>query len=187
MFPEEVGKQVWVLLALPFAVLVVATSLSLVPAGRRLVVTRRGLVRRVAEHRLVLRWPLLEQVSVESRAPQVLGLTVRACTADGSDVRVLVELVVQVDPPCPGEPVRRGWSPTARVVEALVAESVGAADVADLPDALERRLPEIAVRAGAVERATRVHGLRVAGLEVLLVDAGSDARTDAGTGDSGPG
>ncbi|WP_182523955.1 SPFH domain-containing protein [Nocardioides dongkuii] len=140
------------LLVLPLLVVLAGASVRWTPPDHVLVVSRRGVVRRVVGGGPTWRWPLLDVVEVVPLDAEPLAVTVRATTRDGHDVRLLAEASVPVEPPCPGDPadvLDRARADAEADLEDELARAVGDRDVADLG--------RVAVR-----------DLQVVGLDVVL-------------------
>ncbi|WP_244929459.1 SPFH domain-containing protein [Nocardioides sp. W7] len=149
---EPQGAVVVVLLLVSLLALLAGASLRWTPRDHVLVVSRRGVVRRVVGGGPAWHWPLLDAVEALPLEADPLAVSVHATTRDGHDVRLLAETTVPVWPPSPGEPadtVLRARADAEADLEDELARAVGARDVADL-----ERLD--------------VRGLEVVGLDVVL-------------------
>lgn len=149
---EQLRESLIVLLGLPLVALLSGASLRWAPREHLLVVSRRGVVRRVASGGPTWHWPLLEDVATFPVDPGPCAVSVRAMTRDGHEIRLLVEAELPVAPPLPGEAVGDLERARTRAEEALAGElaaAVAALDVADL---------------GRLE----VRGLTVVGLDAVL-------------------
>jgi hypothetical protein len=113
--------------ALVGVVLVAMTVLAVLrwqPQEGRAVVVRRSRVVRVPSGRLVPVVPGLERAVAWPPDLLDLPLEVRGLTLDGHEVRVLVELVVWVPPPRPGEEYADPVPALERAARELVAGAV---------------------------------------------------------------
>lgn len=149
---EHLRESLIVLLGLPLVALLSGASLRWAPRDHLVVVSRRGVVRRVASGGPTWHWPLLEEVTALPVDPGPCAVSVRATTRDGHGIRLLAETALPVAPPLPGESVGELEQARMRAEEALadeLAAAVAALDVADL---------------GRLE----VRGLTVVGLDAVL-------------------
>lgn len=149
---EHPGSVVGFLVVVPVLVLLAGASLRWTPPGHLLVLSRRGVVRRVVGEGALWRWPLLDRVRAVPRQSEPLAVSVRARTRDGHEVRVLAESVPAVALPVPGD--------RADVVE-RARDAAEAALAAELAHAVEART------CGELDRLT-VGGLAVVQLDLVL-------------------
>ncbi|MFT4083769.1 MAG: hypothetical protein QM638_14400 [Nocardioides sp.] len=156
--------------------LLFAASVRLAGPGERLVVLRRCRIRRVPLGRMVLVLPGIEETRRWPTEPVELLVGVRAETRDGADVRVLVTLVLDVDPPRPGT----AYVAPVRALRAVVERKLIAA-------VRERDLDRLVDRDGGVRAV--LDGSRLGGpaggvvdrfvldaVEVLLISASRPSR-----------
>ncbi len=135
---EEPAATVVVgLLVLSLLAALAGASVRWTPREHLLVVSRRGVVRRVVGGGPTWRWPLLDTVELVAMDPEPVAISVRATTRDGHEVRLLAEAVLPVVPPRPGEPADAVDQARERAETGLADELVAAVvacDVADLGD-----------------------------------------------------
>jgi regulator of protease activity HflC (stomatin/prohibitin superfamily) len=155
------------LLGVPLLALLATVSLRWVPEGHVLVVSRRGLVSRVTGAGLRLRWPVIDRAEVVPVEPQELPLVVRADTADGCEVRLLVTASVMLVPPSPLERFIEPLASAELAAQRVLAEAVRRLAVADLAEGLTQSWPTLVAAADA---ATRPRGVRVLELELAELD-----------------
>jgi hypothetical protein len=133
---EPQGTVVVVLLLVALLTLLAGASLRWAPPGHVLVVSRRGVVRRVVGGGPTWRWPLLDTVRTLPREGEPLTVSVRATTRDGHEVRLLAETPAgPTRPLSPGDPADaadRARAAAEADLEDELARAVGARDVADL-------------------------------------------------------
>lgn len=131
---EQARESLVVLLMVPLVALLAGASVRWAPRDHVLVVSRRGVVRRVAVGP-TWRWPLLDRVEAVPTTPEPLAVSVRATTRDGHEVRLLAEAEVAVDRPLPGDhadAVRRARASAEEDLARDLAASVARHDVVDL-------------------------------------------------------
>ncbi len=165
---EESGAVLWVLLTLSAVAGLALSSLRCVPRGHRLVVTRRGIVSRVAGPGLLLRIPVADRVALQPTGPEELPLAVHATTRDGTDVRLLATAEVRLPPPQRDRPLADPRRAGGLALEGVLAGWVETQDVASLPGAVRRAWAELVVEAG---RAGEACGVEVLGIELDELDA----------------
>lgn len=139
-------------LLLAVLALLAGASLRWPPPGHVLVLSRRGVVRRVVGRGPTWRWPLLDDVEVVPVEAEPLAVTVRATTHDGHEVRVLAESATAVPLPVPGDradALERARDAAEDELATALARAVGTSTVAEL-DRLS------------------VHGLEAVQLDLLL-------------------
>lgn len=173
-----VTTTVGLVLALP-VVCWLATVLRLVPQGHRVVVTRRGVVRRVHGSGVTVRVPFLDQYRLEQSEPHELPLMVRTTTSDDVRVLVLAEATVLLPAPRPGTAYADPWEPAEAAAQEAVGRVIGARSAHDLlhPEPLEQRTLRHAVSA-----AVDAHGVTLLELDLASVDVQLDVPIEA----SGP-
>jgi len=152
----------------PVVAVLAFSSLRWVPAGQRIVVTRRGIVSRVGGPGLFFRVPVAERVLLAPSGAEELFLGVHATTRDGTDVRLLVTAEVRLPPPDRGQPYVDPRGAGGLALEALLADAVRQHETASLPDALRRSWSELVAEA---DRVGRINGLEVIDLELDELDA----------------
>ncbi|MDP2773864.1 MAG: SPFH domain-containing protein [Nocardioides sp.] len=155
------------LLGVPFLALLAINSLRWVPAGHVLVVVRRGIVSRVSGTGLRLRLPVVDHTELVEVAAQERPLVVRATTADGHDVRLLVLACVRLAAPTPLERFVDPLVAAEAAAHRVLAEAVGRLAVADLAARLTQSWPTVVAAADA---ATRPHGVQALDLELVELD-----------------
>jgi hypothetical protein len=132
---EQARESLIVLLAVPLVALLAGASLRWPPREHVLVVSRRGVVRRVVGGGPTWRWPLLDRVEAVPTVPEPIAVSVRATTRDGHEVRLLAEAEAAVELPLPGDPadaVRRARVSAEEELSVELAASVAQHDVVDL-------------------------------------------------------
>ncbi|MCD4525426.1 SPFH domain-containing protein [Nocardioides sp. cx-173] len=164
---DEYQVPMVALLGVPLLALLATVSVRWVPEGHVLVVIRRGIVSRVTGAGLRLRWPGVDRAEVVPVAPQELPLVVRADTADGRDVRLLVLARVTLVPPSPLERFVEPLASAEVAAQRVLAEAVRRRAVADLAEELTQSWPSLVAAADAV---TRPRGVRVVDLELVELD-----------------
>lgn len=165
---QEPATVTWVLLTLSALVAIAVSVVRRVPRGHRLVATRRGVVSRVAGPGVFVRVPGADRLLVEPAGPEDLPLVARATTRDGTDVRLLATARVHVAAPEPDLPYVDPRVAGGRAVEDVLAAWVRSHPVAELPDALRRRWPQLVA---AAAEAARPHGLEVLDMETDELEA----------------
>jgi regulator of protease activity HflC (stomatin/prohibitin superfamily) len=148
-----------------------ATSLRRVPGGQRVVVVRRGRVRRVHDAGLAVRVPVLDRFEHDPVGAHELPLMVRAATADGLRVLVLAEVTVSLPAPRPGTAYADPWLPAEVAAQETIARVVATWTAAELTrSALEAQRP----LRHAVSAAVDDHGVTLLDLELAEVDVQLD-------------
>jgi len=165
---EEPGSVVWVLLTLSAVAVLALSSLRCVPPGHRIVVTRRGVVSRVAGPGVVLRVPVADRVMLVPSGPEELPLAVHATTRDGTDVRLLATASVVMRTPDRDRPFVDPRAQGGLAIEAVLAGAVRGLGIVFLADALRHYWPDLEAEAG---RVGLEHGLEVLGIELDELDA----------------
>jgi hypothetical protein len=171
-----VTVTVGLVIALPVACWL-ATSLRRVPTGQRLVVTRRGIVRRVHEAGLAGRVPLLDRWELEPAEPHELPLMARARTADGVRILVLAEVVVSLPAPRPDTRYADPWIPAEVAAQEAIGRAVGTWSAAELTRSAvsgKRALRH------AVSAAVDEHGVTLLDLRLMEVDVQLEDLLDSG-------
>lgn len=167
MEPERIPLVL--VLVLPALAWFLGSATRWVASGDWLVVTRRGVIHRISGAGLAFRLPVVEGANRLDSGPQDVGLTVRARTAEGTEVRVLVEATVRVEPPRPGTTFADPVPPLAAHLEALLGSAIRACPTGRIVAELEARAPEIAHRARTAGPGARVERLAVRELDVVLL------------------
>lgn len=132
---EQARESLIVLLAVPLVALLAGASLRWPLRDHVLVVSRRGVVRRVVGSGPTWSWPLLDRVEAVPTTAEPLAVSVRATTRDGHEVRLLAEAEVALDRPLPGDhadAVRRARVSAEEDLARDLAASVARHDVVDL-------------------------------------------------------
>jgi regulator of protease activity HflC (stomatin/prohibitin superfamily) len=171
-----VTMTVGLAIALPVACWL-ATSLRRVPPGQRLVVTRRGVVRRVHEAGLAVRVPLLDRWALEPAEPREVALMARARTADGVRILVLAEVVVSLPAPRPDTTYADRWIPAEGAAQEAIGRTVGTWSAAALTRSAvsgQRALRQ------AVSAAVDEHGVTLLDLRLVEVDVQLEDLLDSG-------
>ena len=165
---SESGAVVWVLLALAVAAVLAMSAVRWVPQGQRLVATRRGVVTRVAGPGLYLRVPGADQVVLEVAGPEELPLAVHATSRDGTDVRLVLSVLVRRSPPAPAVPYVDPWAAGSLEAERVLREVVEHSDVCDLAEVLEASRGSLLT---AIDEACRPRGVEILDLDLVELDA----------------
>jgi regulator of protease activity HflC (stomatin/prohibitin superfamily) len=134
--PTGTAWVLWLVLVGPGLLFVTLTHVRRVSPGELVMVVRQGRVVRARRHGFLARWPGVERFERVPTGPRVLPLVIRSRTADGVDVVVLADLVLEVEDVEPGV----AFAPTAdavRVAEAAVGAAIGRVEVRSLVDELE--------------------------------------------------
>jgi len=124
-----------VLVAVVLLCLLAVAGLRWTPPGQLLVVSRRGVVRRVVGRGPAWRWPLLDAVELVPVGSDPVAVSVRATTRDGHEVRLLAEAALAVVPPSPGarsDAVARARADAEDGLAEALVSAVADCDVADL-------------------------------------------------------
>lgn len=164
------GSEAAALLLVAIIVLVLLSigTIRYTPPGRRLVVLRRGLIRRIPRGRFVVTTPGLDQVESWPSAPVDEALQVRTRTRDGAEVRVLAEVTLGLSPPAVGhhyaEPVSIAVGELSMIIEIAAQER-------DLDDLLDptRGLQSV-LHGHELDSGAEVIVVEVSEVEVLLGD-----------------
>ncbi|MFC7494210.1 MULTISPECIES: SPFH domain-containing protein [unclassified Nocardioides] len=147
-----------------------AMSLSRVRPGEWTVVTRRGVVRRGWSSGWAWRIPFVERFEREVSRPHELPVGVRATTADGVTVLVLVEATVSIARPEAGARYADPWPAAELAAEQTIAHTVtgwAASDLTQTAAAAQRPLRR-AVRSAVDGLGVEVHDLELVEVDVRL-------------------
>lgn len=152
-------------------VVLLVASLRWVAPGQLLVVTRRGRVARVRGDGLTVRVPVLEQVRYVDVEPHPELVTVRARTADGAELRLLLVAHVARAAPRRGSEYAEPGPAVAHLIGERLEPLVVQYPLSELPAVLPALLRGCVEAADVVLREHRVRLLRleVDAVEHLLV------------------
>lgn len=156
----------------------VSVGVRRVQPGQWLAVTRGGVVRRSRTSGLAWRLPLVERFEADVDQPHELPVGVRATTADGVPVLVLLEATVSIPRPEPGTRYADPWPAAERAAERTIAHTVTGWSAADLTQAVAaaQRPLRRAVKSAVDELGVEVHDLELVEVDVQLHDAGRGPR-----------
>jgi regulator of protease activity HflC (stomatin/prohibitin superfamily) len=157
------------ILVIALAVVVVVTTVHVVPTGSRALVMRWGLVSRVAGPGLVRVVPGLDRVRVlDMQQHRLEPVPVTATTRDGVDVRVDLSVLWQlVEPERSLRAVPDVATATADAVEHTARQSLGETTLRTLVEERTAALADVDARSSA---AAREWGATVLDVDVLDVE-----------------